>query len=143
MPSAELQLAPEGESGPNFEQLKTSFQTCVSNNAPYITQAAQNYAARFAIWSGQSADGKKHSRGANGQVDAVPWDGASDLRVYLIDNLINDKVAMIMEAINKASLVAQPVEGNDIKRAKQVSTFMRWMIKTQMPDFEREVELLL
>lgn len=71
----------------------------------------------------------------------MPWDGASDLRVYLADNLINDKVAMILEAINKASLVAQPVEGNDIKRSKQVSTFMRWMIKTQMPDFEREIEL--
>jgi len=48
--------------------------------------------------------------GPNGQTDPVPWDGASDLRVYLIDNLINDKVAMILEAINKSSLVAQPVD---------------------------------
>lgn len=141
LPKADLQLAPVGESGPDFGQLKLAFQTCVTNNNPYTTQCAQNYAARYAIWSGQSADGKKHARGANGQIDPVPWDGASDLRVYLIDNLINDKVAMMMEAINKASLVAQPVEGNDIKRAKQVSTFMKWLLKTQMPDFEREMEL--
>jgi len=91
---------------------------------------------------GQSADGKKHSRGPQGQTEPVPWDGASDLRVYLVDNLINDKVAMILEAINKASLVAEPVEGNDIKRAKQVSLFMRWLINSQMPDFDREIELL-
>lgn len=142
LPRADLQLAPVGESGPDFGQLKHSFNDCVTNNSPYRTQTAQNYAARFAIWGGQSADGKKHSRGPNGQPDPVPWDGASDLRVYLIDNLINDKVAMILEAINKASLVAQPVEGNDIKRAKQVSTFMKWMMKTQMPDLERELELL-
>lgn len=142
LPKAELQLAPEGESGPDFNILKGAFQKCVTDCQPYITQTSQNYAARYAIWGGQSADGKKHSRGPNGEVQPVPWDGASDLRVYLIDNLINDKVAMILEAINKASLVAQPVEGNDIKRAKQVSTFMRWMIKTQMPDFDREIELL-
>jgi len=142
LPDADLQLAPMGESGPDFDQLKYSFQKCVSDCQPVITQNGQNYAARYAIWGGQTADGKKHSRGPNGQVAPVPWDGASDMRVFLIDNLINDKVAMILEAINKASLVATPVEGNDIKRAKQVSTFMRWMIKTQMPDFEREVELM-
>ncbi len=142
VPEASLQLAPIGEDGPDFNQLKYAFQKTVTDNQPYITQTGQNYAARYAIWGGQSADGKKHSRGPNGQIEPVPWDGASDLRVYLIDNLINDKVAMILEAINKASLVAQPVEGNDIKRAKQVSTFMRWMIKTQMPDFDREIELL-
>lgn len=141
-PRSELQIAPLGEDGPNFSTLKAAFQKTISDNQSYQTQTAQNYASRYAIWGGQSADGKKHSRGPNGQTDPVPWDGASDLRVYLIDNLINDKVAMILEAINKASLVAQPVEGNDIKRAKQVSTFMKWMIKTQMPDFDREVELL-
>lgn len=142
VPNADLQLAPLGEGGPDFNQLKYSFQKCVTDNQPYCTQTAQNYSTRYAIWGGQSADGKKHSRGPNGQIEPVPWDGASDLRVYLVDNLIIDKVAMILEAINKASLVAQPVEGNDIKRAKQVSTFMRWLLKTQMPDFDREVELL-
>lgn len=142
MPDASLQLAPVEGGGPDFSTLKYAFQKAVTDSQPYITQTGQNYATRYAIWGGQSADGKKHSRGPNGQIEPVPWDGASDLRVYLVDNLINDKVAMIMEAVNKASLVAQPVEGNDIKRAKQVSTFMRWMIKTQMPDFDREIELM-
>jgi len=136
------QLAPLGEDGPSFTHLKDSFQRCATDLSPYIAQTAQNYSTRYALWGGQSADGKKHARGVNGVSEPTPWDGASDLRVYLADNLINDKVAMILEAVNKASLVAQPVEGNDIKRAKQVSTFMKWMIKTQMPDFEREIELL-
>lgn len=142
MPRESLQLAPEGESGPNFSTLKAAFQKCTTDNQSYQTQTALNACSRFAIWGGQSADGKKHSRGPNGQTDPVPWDGASDLRVYLIDNLINDKVAMILEAINKASLVAQPVEGNDIKRSKEVTLFMRWLLE-QMPDLEREVELLI
>ena len=142
LPNNELQLAPRGDNGPDFGQLRLAYQQCVTNNQPEISQSAINYAARYAIWSGQSADGKKHSRGPQGQIEPIPWDGASDLRVFLIDNLINDKVSMILEAINKSSLVAQPVEGNDIKRAKQVSTFMKWLLKTQMPDFDREMELL-
>jgi len=142
LPGGDLQLAPVGESGPDFSQLKYQFQKCTGDNQPYITQTSQNYATRYAIWGGQSADGKKHSRGPNGQIEPIPWDGASDLRVYLVDNIINDKVAMILEAINKASLVAQPVEGNDIARAKQVSTFMKWMMETQMPDLDREFELM-
>ncbi len=142
LPRADLQLAPVGEDGPDYSTLKKSFTDCATNNQPYCTQTTQNYSTRFAIWGGQSADGKKHSRGPQGQTEPVPWDGASDLRVYLVDNLINDKVAMILEAINKASLVAEPVEGNDIKRAKQVSLFMRWLINSQMPDFDREIELL-
>lgn len=142
LPDTRLQLAPVGETGPEFTQLKASFQKTVTDCNPYVVQTSANYATRYAIWGGQSADGKKHARGPQGQAEPVPWDGASDLRVYLVDNLINDKVAMILEAINKASLVAEPVEGNDIKRAKQVSLFMRWMINSQMPDFEREIELL-
>jgi len=142
LPRQDLQIAPVGEDGPDFSTLKRAFEEVATNNRPYCTQTAQNYSTRYAIWSGQSADGKKHSRGPQGQTEPVPWDGASDLRVYLVDNLINDKVAMIMEAINKASLVAEPVEGNDIKRAKQVSLFMRWLINSQMPDFDREIELM-
>ena len=137
-----LQLAPTGEGGPLFSDLKYQFQKTVTDCQPYCTQTAQNYSTRYALWSGQSADGKKHSRGPNGNTDPIPWDGASDLRVYLADNLINKKVAMKCMAVNKANLVAVPVEGNDIKRAKVVSNFMRWLIQTQMPDVDREIELL-
>jgi len=137
-----LQLAPVGEDGPSFSSLKDSFQRCVADLQPYVAQTAQNYSTRYALWGGQSADGKKHARGLNGVSEPTPWDGASDLRVYLADNLINKKVAMKCMAVKRANLVAVPIEGNDIKRAKVVSNFMRWLIQTQMPDVDREIELL-
>jgi len=71
-PAAALQIAPLGEDGPDFSQLKKAFQDCATNNQSYVTQTAQNYATRFAIWGGQSADGKKHSRGPQGQTEPVP-----------------------------------------------------------------------
>lgn len=138
-----LQLAPTEAQGPDFGALKKSFEECVSDLQPYIDQCRQNYETRYALWNGQSSDGKKHSRPGNGTtIDPMPWDGASDLRVFLTDEAINSKVAMLCTSFRRASIVANPVEGNDIKRAKTVANFMRWLVQTQMPEIQRECELL-
>lgn len=136
-----LQQAPKGESGPDFGALKKSFEDCVSNLQPYVDQCRENYDTRFALWDGQSSDGRKHAR-EGAKIDPTPWDGASDLRVFLTDEAINAKVAMLCMAFRKANLVAVPVEGNDLKRAKVVAGFMRWLVQTQIPEIDREVELL-
>lgn len=136
-----LQLAPIGEVGPDFSSLKKDFELCTSNLQPYVDQCRENYDTRFALWDGQSADGRKHAR-EGAKIDPTPWDGASDLRVFLTDEAINAKVAMLCMAFRKAQLVAVPVEGNDLKRAKIVSNFMKWLVQTQIPEIDREVELL-
>ena len=136
-----MQLAPKEGETPVFETLKRAFEDCLSDNRPFIDQCRANYETRFALWPGQSADGKKHAREGS-KIDPTPWEGASDLRVFLVDEAINAKVAMMGMAFKKANLVAVPVEGNDIKRAKIVSNFMRWLIQTQIPEVEREIELL-
>lgn len=136
-----LQLAPIGESGPDYPSLKRDFELCTSNLQPYVDQCRENYDTRFALWDGQSADGRKHAR-EGAKIDPTPWDGASDLRVFLTDEAVNAKVAMLCMAFRKAQLVAIPVEGNDLKRAKIVSNFMKWLVQTQIPEIDREVELL-
>lgn len=138
-----LQLAPLENEGPDFGALKQAFEQCVADNQPYREQCRQNYETRYALWDGQTSDGKKHSRPNNGvNTEPVPWDGASDLRVFLTDEAINSKVAMLCTALRKANIVANPVEGNDIKRAKLVASFMKWLVRTQIPEFDREAELL-
>ena len=136
-----LQQAPVGETGPDYPSLKRDFEDCIANLQPYVDQCRENYDTRFALWDGQSADGRKHSREGS-KIDPTPWDGASDLRVFLTDEAINAKVAMLCMAFRKAQLVAVPVEGNDLKRAKIVSNFMKWLVQTQIPEIDREVELL-
>lgn len=135
------QLAPPDGSGVDFTVLKQAFTKCLSNAQPFINQCRINYETRFALWNGQSSDGKKHSR-SGATTSPTPWDGASDLRVYLVDEAINSKVAMLLMAFRKANLVAVPIEGNDLKRAKEVSNFMHWLIQTQIPEVEREMQLL-
>lgn len=136
-----LQLAPAPDEGPDVNALQQSFTKAVTDSRSYIDQCSLNYQTRYAIWPGQTADGKKHAR-EGAKIDPTPWDGASDLRVYLTDNVILKKVAMLCMGLRKANLVAVPVEGNDIKRAKVVSNFMRWLIRTQIPGLDREEELL-
>lgn len=136
-----LQLAPVGDDGPDFNVLKAGFEKAVRDTQPFVDQCRLNFQTRYALWNGQSADGKKHAR-EGAVIDPTPWDGASDLRVYLTDNVINKKVAMMCMAIRRANLVAVPIEGNDIKRARVVSTFMKWLIRTQIPGLDREEELL-
>lgn len=136
-----LQLAPPEDGSPDFTELKKAFCDTAANSQSYADQCRLNYETRFAVWNGQSEDGKKHARGV-GQADVVPWDGASDLRVYMVDDAINAKVAMKCMAMKKANMVAVPIEGNDLKRAALVGSFMKWLIKTQIPELDREQELL-
>lgn len=136
-----LQEAPEGEKGPDFGTLKKAFEDCISNLQPYVEQCQDNFNTRYAIWNNQSSDGRKHAREGS-KIDPTPWDGASDLRVFLVDEAINSKIAMLCMAFSKAAITAVPVEGNDIKRAKVVSSFMKWLVQTQIPEIAREVELL-
>jgi hypothetical protein len=137
----QFQLAPTSGDGPDFGQLKAAFDNAVVNNQSFKDQAYNNYFVRYALWNGQSADGKKHSRDGYA-AKPVPWDGASDLRVYLVDEAICTKVAMLRMAFKRANLIAVPVNGHDLKRARIVSDFLRWLKESQMPDIDREIELL-
>jgi hypothetical protein len=46
---------------------------------------------RFCRWSGQSDDGKKHAD-LQGDEKAFPWEGASDTRIFMADEVINSLV---------------------------------------------------
>jgi hypothetical protein len=137
-----FQLAPADGDGPDMEAVLYAYQRTMSDNQPFVDQCRLNYETRYAIWNGQSSDGKKHGREGGGKIDPTPWDGASDLRVYLVDQAINFKCARNGLALKKASMVAIPVNGNDIERANVVGNFMKWLTNTQVPDVDREQELL-
>lgn len=136
------QLAPQEGDGPNMKAVLKAFGMTVSDCQPYVDQCRLNYETRYAIWNGQSADGKKHARESNGKTEPTPWDGASDLRVYLVDAAIRYKLARYGLALKKATMVAAPVNGTDIERAEVVGNFLRWLVSTQIPHQDREAELL-
>ena len=135
-----MQLAP-ADGDVDLLTLKTGFETTVRDCFSFVSQCRQNYETRFAIWNGQSSDNKKHSREGDNP-EPTPWDGASDMRVYEVDHAINYKVALYSMARRKANLMAVPVNAEKIERAKVVGNFMKWLINTQVPEMDREDELL-
>lgn len=136
-----LQVAPTEGDGPDLNLLRRAFEQTVTDCQPFVDQCRLNYETRYALWNGQSADGKKHSREGS-KIDPTPWDGASDLRVYELDSLINYKVDRNCMALMDATFTAAPVNGSDIERARVVSDFLKWLVNTQIPELEREAELL-
>jgi len=136
-----MMVAPKEGDGPNLPALRLSFENTVRDCSAFVSQCRLNFETRYAIWNGQSADGKKHAR-EGADLDPTPWDGASDMKNYISDQIVNEKVAMQCMAFKRSNLEAVPIQGADITRARDVSNFMRWLVYSQVPEMEREVELL-
>lgn len=136
-----LQVAPPEDGSPDWSALKQGFQETIQSVQYFVDTTRANYETRFAIWNGQSSDGKKHKK-ATGTTEVVPWEGASDQQVFLVDEAINAYVALLMTAWRKSTLVATPIQGADAPRAKIVSQFVKWLLTSQVPNMDREVELL-
>ena len=135
------QLAPKDGDGPNLPSLRLAFENTIRDCSAFVSQCRLNFETRYAIWNGQSADGKKHAR-EGADLDPTPWDGASDMKNYIADQIVNQKVATQCMAFKRSNLEAVPIEGADIVRARDVTNFMRWLVYTQVPEVDREVELL-
>ena len=69
---------------------------------------------RYCQWAGMSSDGRKHAD-KNGKV--FPWDGASDLRTFVVDDIIESLAASAMRSLFKARITAIPRTGGDYEMA--------------------------
>lgn len=94
---------------------------------------------RFCEWDGQSADGRKHG---TSEEPALPFEGAPDSRIPLVDLNINDKVTLVKTAFFRAQIQAVPVEPNDTANAANTTTLLRWLRDREMRrELRVEVEL--
>lgn len=74
---------------------------------------------RFCRWNGQWDDGRKHDRKGDPQGGALPWDGASDCRPYVADDIINEGAAMLTAAFWRS--MVQPGSANGEAEAYAVA----------------------
>lgn len=95
---------------------------------------------RFNEWEGQSYDGRKHADAMDG--DAMPFEGAPDNRVPLIDAAIKEKVALVTEAFFRALVQVKPINSSDAAQAQNVSSLLVWLRDRKMrEELETEIEL--
>ena len=125
---------------PDINYLRDTYRETQSSLGEWIDRRQRDYDVRNCIWAGKSNDFKKYS--ANPETGEVfPWVGASDQEIRMVDNQINKCVAMSLNAVRQAHIVATPVESSDIARANVISMFVRWLVNTKMDDFYDQVEL--
>jgi hypothetical protein len=97
---------------------------------------------RFARWSGQSEDGKKHSELRAEGDPAWPFEGASDVRNRLIDSTCNELSALLVTAFQKADIRANGTELSDLTISQIATTLLRWIRDSKMPQqLMKEAEL--
>lgn len=97
---------------------------------------------RFARWDSQSEDGKKHSENMRNGEQAFPFEGASDVRIRLIDQTINELVAIMMTSWQRSQLRISGVDSTDSEAAGAAHLLMRWIVENKIRgELEREIEL--
>ncbi len=128
---------------PDVEDVYAEYRKCVNDFDSYTTMLNRNYDARHCRWPGQSADQRKRSRVTNGVAKKpFPWDGASDLKVAVVDELIADAVATDLVGLSGANIRAQPVGMDNLGKATLATHFMRWLLDGEMREKDDEAELV-
>lgn len=94
---------------------------------------------RFAIWDGQSPDGRKHKDNNDGR-PAFPFEGASDVRLRLADMIVNERVLVLTAAAMRNMPKVNALDSFNQPLGTKLTTLMKWVIKNMLgSQYLREV----
>jgi len=120
---------------PDVNALIEAYDTCLIDLEYYFESCLRSYNDRRNIWDGKSDDLRKN--GAN----AFPWQGASDQEVNVVGERIDMYVSLFDQALQRSHIKAFPTSMASMPRASVVSSFLKWMRSTYIPDFKNQMEL--
>jgi len=123
------------EEEPDIKTLSRAYTEACSDLDEFFETCRQSYDDRRNIWPGKSDDLRKN--GAN----AFPWQGASDQEVNVVGERIDTYVSMFDMALSRSHIKAFPTSMASMSRAGMVSSFLKWMRSTYIPNFKTEMEL--
>jgi hypothetical protein len=120
---------------PDIGALRNAYDICLVDLDYYFESCLRSYNDRRNIWDGKSEDLRKN--GSN----AFPWQGASDQEVNVVGERIDTYVALFDQALSRSHIKAFPTSMASMPRAAIVSSFLKWMRSTYIPEFSRQMEL--
>lgn len=130
-----------GSETPNVQELISELNRSYLFGAN-TTELNDNDDLRFCRWNGQTPDGKKFSANRDEDDPALPFEGASDARVRLIDRIINEQTALWMNALKAAKLGVSGRTIEDGAYAGAMSTLLEYVASGRMrQEMRREAEL--
>jgi hypothetical protein len=97
---------------------------------------------RFCRWNGQTDDGKKWSKWREEGSPAWPFEGASDVRLRLVDSTCNELSALLVTAYQRADINTQAANLQDLTLSTIASNLMHWVRDNKMAnELRKEAEL--
>jgi hypothetical protein len=90
---------------PKLQELIQDYRSCTPWSGYGWNQLTTNEEIRHAVWPGQSPTGKKEAAvlAQANQKPPFPFDGASDTRIFMADEIINENVALLVVAFLRAA----------------------------------------
>lgn len=105
--------------------------TKAANDAAwYVDRQARNMDVFYTWWDGQSEDGRKHKEDLADE--PFPWEGASDTRIRLAEDVCSDHCKVMQAALRGAQANLSPVEPNDAPLSAIGTKVLRWLMRKQM-----------
>jgi len=119
---------------PDIDALADAYNTTLGDLDTYFDTCLRSYNDRRNIWDGKTEDLRKSG------ATAFPWQGASDQEVNVIGERINTYVSIFDQALQRSHIKAFPTSMASMARAGVVSSFLKWMKSSYIPDFKNQME---
>lgn len=119
---------------PDINALADAYNTTLGDLDTYFDTCLRSYNDRRNIWDGKTEDLRKSG------ATAFPWQGASDQEVNVIGERINTYVSIFDQALQRSHIKAFPTSMASMARAGVVSSFLKWMKSSYIPDFKNQME---
>lgn len=128
---------------PDINYLMSEYERSIYNGGN-IDRFNENDSIRLARWEGQSSDGRKWSHQMKDGEQAFPFEGASDVRMRMVDAIIRELTSIAMTAWQRAQLRVSGVDMTDTEKAGAAQLMMRWIVENKLrAELEKEFELWL
>jgi hypothetical protein len=124
-----------------FKDVRQQFLNSVTEASSYQAWCTGLDDTRYCRWTGQSDDGRKYSE--NLGREAFPWDGASDIRPFFCDDIINDNVDVLRTSDRNCHIQTLPANSGLAQQATSQTAVLDFIVRNWMSiELEREKELL-
>lgn len=119
----------------NYQNHKETFDRTVDDLTDYIDNCAQARRIRDCEWDSKNEDLTKVGS------ESFPFNGAADTEQWLSQGLMSTSTAININALRRSQIQAYPRKATDVKRASEVSVFLKYLRDAGIDNFWREAEL--
>jgi hypothetical protein len=112
-------------------EFKRQFGDSITSFTRYTNRFTSLDDVRYAVWAGQSEDGRKHKERTGKAV--FPWEGAADCRVRLADQFCQDDVDIMLAVLKTAKISCiLSADPQNLQKAKVMEAVLDYYRKNKL-----------